>query len=814
MSASLPASPDNIELPSLMQSLTRRMRGVIVVSSLAAGLTYLVCSGIAPRYASEAQLQIVAKGDAKPDGGMDAVAVRMDKEAINTHVRALMAPDLVSRIAEDMHLGERREFNSELGSVDMVSSLLRQAGVGGPRPGESEQDRVLATINRQLEVYAAKETRSIGIRFTSVDPDLAADFANSLAESYRQSLASQRGAETVVVNKELEARIGPLTDDVVAAEAEVERFRGQANIFRGAQNTGLNEQQLGDLTAELSRAKSERSSAEAKAKSARDLSKAGSADVLPDVQKSPMMQNILQQRVRLERQISELSATLLPEHPRMRQLNADLAGLKKQVAGEVGKLVEGFEKEAKMAAAREDAVKKSIDEIKSRVVSSGGDEVKLRQLEAVAKAKRAELERLQAQFEASRTRTEASAATVEAQIVSKARASSVPLFPKKSNYTALVFATTFLLGLALALVRAAIAAARPVRSKLSRTRSGDKQQAGDKQLAAAIADAAGADDELPLKAAKGGTPRSANASTAASAGKPAAQQAPAASAVPAAAPAGDPVLGVDSIARIITELPHQATGFRTIVVGETDSVDPGLEAVEIALGVAESGKGVVVVEWSPSGRSMAADLDLPAMPGMNQLVTGTASFEQVVTSVPGTDVHFIPAGVAIGDDTAIVDPDLVNLLLDALDEAYEHIIVVGHHSAARQLFEAILGRFDAGVTVGAEGSNRLARQPEGVFLGFEVTDITLMRHQRGAVAVAAPAAAPAEPARKPAQDAAVMEAAVAKAPAPAAPAAPAKDGKKAKAAKGKNAPVETPPTPPHLIARALRGARTSAALSA
>jgi hypothetical protein len=53
---------------------------------------------------------------------------------------------------------------------------------------------------------------------------------------------------------------------------------------------------------------------------------------------------------------------------------------------------------------------------------------------------------------------------------------------------------------------------------------------------------------------------------------------------------------------------------------------------------------------------------------------------------------------------------------------------VGSNRAARALFEAIQGRFDAGVVVAEEKrrTSRLAEAP-GTFLGFEVTDIELFR---------------------------------------------------------------------------------------
>ena len=57
-------------------------------------------------------------------------------------------------------------------------------------------------------------------------------------------------------------------------------------------------------------------------------------------------------------------------------------------------------------------------------------------------------------------------------------------------------------------------------------------------------------------------------------------------------------------------------------------------------------------------------------------------------------------------------------------------MVVGTTQAARALFEAIQGRFDAGVIV-SEGKRRakLAEAP-GTFLGFEVADIELFKLER------------------------------------------------------------------------------------
>jgi uncharacterized protein involved in exopolysaccharide biosynthesis len=707
MRAPVHASADDIDLAALWAALVRSLPRLVVLSIALGVLAYAVLSLAAPRYESEAQLAIVAKGTPNPFAdparagpAPDSVAVRMDKEAVNTHVRALMSPDLAARIAAELKLAEKVEFNSALGSPDALSALFAMVGIGAPRPSESDQDRVLAAFFRRLEVYSPKESRFIGVRFSSIDPDLAAEVANRIAETYRESLASQTVVETDEVQHALEPKIAKLSEEVAAAEAEVERFRGEANLFKaGQQSTGLNEQQLGELTAELTKVKAARSEAEARTKSAREMQRLGGAETLPDVQKSPLIQNLVQQRVRVERQMAELSATLLPAHPRMRQLAADLAGLKGQIDAEVAKIVDGLAKEAKVAALREEAITRSLNEVKTRIVSTGPNEAKLRSLEAVVKSKRAELDRLQSQYEANRLRADSRTVPVEAQIVTRARPSSRPSFPKKLPFALLFAAATLLLGTAFRVTRGLLFGqwrALPARGSLSKVeRELPSLSPGPMpEPRAAARDAE--DARAPARVARVGTPA--------------------------------------EIASCLGALKSPGTGgVRTLVTGEVESITVWEEAAALAEELAAAATAVVLVDWSPEGRGISRMLGRPSDPGMNDLLRGSARFEDVIGRLPESAVHFIPAGGALPEPSETLEADRINVVLDALDEVYDHIVVAARREAARALFELIQGRFDAGLTV-AEARQRqgAVENPLETFLGYEVEGVALLYYERPA----------------------------------------------------------------------------------
>lgn len=718
------ASPDDIDITSIWSALRRSGKWLAVASLVTGGLTYGVLSMMAPQYMSEAQLTVAAKNAANPfngstdsSRGSDSVNILVDPAAVNTHVRALTSPELARRVADELKLSTVREFNSTLGASDKIDGLLRVIGLSGPRPGETEQDRVLNAFFKRLEVYAARESRFIGVRFSSSDSTLAAEVANKIADAYRNSLTEKTVDEIDQVQTVMEEKIERLSKDVSAAQFAVEQYKSDNDLFKGGQSkVGLPEQQLGELTAELTRAKAARSEIEARARSARELMRAGKADALPDAQKSPLIQALVQQRVRLEREISELSATLLPAHPRMRQLNADLDGLRKQLRAEISKLVDSLEKEAKAASFREESISKSLGEIKSEEAKRSGGKVELRRLEDIAKSKQNELDRSLKDLEEAKLKTRTRIVPIEVKILSRAMPSSVPVFPKKGQLTALVVLATLLFGTAWVVTRALLSGARTHADEVY-----PHVRPNDRDLATRAAPTLSSGIAKPDRAVEQGQPPF----------KHAAETEMAEVHVDGSGMAE--VASVAKLARHISGFSPPMGGFRTLVTGTTNDTDPSVEGLALANELANDGRQTIVIDWSVDETGFSRRIGVSPTPGFNDLARGDASFEDVICSLPGGPVHVMSSGASLGGrqvDQAL-DPEKLNLLLDALDEAYEQIIVVAKTTDARALFEAIQGRFDAGISVndGLRATTML-HDPPGTFLGFEVTDIALVRFNR------------------------------------------------------------------------------------
>ena len=96
-----------------------------------------------------------------------------------------------------------------------------------------------------------------------------------------------------------------------------------------------------------------------------------------------------------------------------------------------------------------------------------------------------------------------------------------------------------------------------------------------------------------------------------------------------------------------------------------------------------------------------------------------------------TTIRLVQPGAAPEEPSVLLDADRLNLVLDALDEAYDQIVVAGRLKDAAALFEAIEGRFDAAVVVGNQDMDNGHQSEDGErLLGFEVSGIDIVQVKR------------------------------------------------------------------------------------
>src|SRR5262247_1183200 len=442
---------DELDLGAVGRALMRKKLWVIMPTLVVAALAFVTVNLVSPRYRSEARLLIEGRENVflRPEAEKLAERERpVDPEAVSSQVQLVLSRDLARKVIRDLKLAERPEFDPAAHGVSILRHMLGLAGLAKDPLRMSAEERVLEAYYERLTAFAVDKSRVIAVEFSSSDPDLAAKAANAIAEAY---LALQQGAkqdQTRVASQVLGGEIDNLRRRVAEAEAKVEEFRAKSNLFVGANNTSLSNQQLGELNSALALARSQKAEAEAKARLIRNLLKSGQPLESSYIVNSELIRRLSEQGATLRAQLAEQSSTLLGNHPRIKELKAQISNLDEQMRREGEKLVRALENDARIAGARVEALTASLDQLKRQAGSTGEQDVQLRALEREAKAQRDLLESYLARYREANAREQLDIVPTEARIISRAIVSNNPAFPKKMPVVLITSIATLLLAAA------------------------------------------------------------------------------------------------------------------------------------------------------------------------------------------------------------------------------------------------------------------------------------------------------------------------------------------------------------------------------
>ena len=149
-----------------------------------------------------------------------------------------------------------------------------------------------------------------------------------------------------------------------------------------------------------------------------------------DITNSELLRRLSEQRVTLRAQLAEQSSTLLPQHPRIKELRAQIADLEAQIRTEGERAARSLENDAKVSDARMGTLDTGLDQLKRQASVSNEQDVQLRALERDAKSQRDLLESYLAKYREATARDSIDAASPDARVISTATVSSTPSWPK------------------------------------------------------------------------------------------------------------------------------------------------------------------------------------------------------------------------------------------------------------------------------------------------------------------------------------------------------------------------------------------------
>ena len=646
------ASGLELDVRSLGRTLRRKKLWILVPTLLCCALAAVFVTLARPRYTADAKV-IVENGESfftRPDKSDQQSQILPDDEAVQSQVQLISSRDIAREAIRRLNLKGNAEFDP-LASQDPVSRLLVVLGLQRDPTAVPFEDRILQAYYERLTVFSVIKTRVITIEFTAADPELAARAANTIADLYieAQSAAKRRSAGAAADS--LGTLVADLRARTAAAEAKADAFRSQNGLLVGTNNNTITAQQLADISTQLAQSRTAEADSQAKAKLIRDMIKQGRISEVPDVANNELIRRISEQRVTLRAEIAQQGRTLLPGHPRMQELNAQLQDVDSQLRSAAEKAVRTLENDARIATTRMENLSTALDTQKRTASTAGADQVQLNTLELQSRLLKEQLEFNTAKYQEALARVAAASTPADARVISRAEPPQTPSFPKKLPIILIATLAGLTFSIALLITRELISGRAFVSEPAD-------LRADDLGLRPALEEPRvyPRPDEPPERLVVAAEP-----------------VAP----VPAAR---TPMLGsTDLIHMLARSRDSEAGALRIVVTSAHLRRFVGPATLRLARTLALDARAILVdvdrdrpVVLAPNMALITTPDANAAPPGLSDLLQGHATFAEIIHRDSGSRLHVVPTGEARLPEAS--DDDF-RLVLDALAETYDYVLL-------------------------------------------------------------------------------------------------------------------------------------------
>jgi uncharacterized protein involved in exopolysaccharide biosynthesis len=663
-----------IDMRALGRSIAARKWWIIIPTLAAVVATAAYVNMVRPRYTADAKVFLDNQESyyTRPDKVERDTSAPLDPEAVASQVQIVTSREVAREVIRELKLVGDAEFDPAVKGGGALSRLAILFGLQRDPTSLSPEDRILETYYARLQVFQVPKTRVLAIEFVSERPDLAARAANVIADQYIKLRSNVKKDDALKARDWLATTLQDLKPRVEAAHLAIARYREEHGLQRGSSERSTVNQELGDLVAKLADARTAQSEAQGKAALINRLLREGRIFEIPDVARDDLIRRISEQRVNLRAQLALELRTLLPGHPRVKELQSQVSELESELRAAAQKTARTLENDAALATSK---IKFLDAEVQRRRSASGeGDEkdARLKLLEQDAASLDAQYQSAMSKFNEASSRESTNSTPPDVRLVSPATSPQLPTFPKKIPMLAIAFLGALLFTTALVVTRALLAA--PPRAP--RVASPTHELHADEAWPVA------ARFDPEPEASDIGEPPRINA------------RAPVQNVQAAAV---EPVLRrasqFDDVRRAMEALRQDGEAARVLVCGLTEE-ESAQGGIRLARALARSGRAILIDLGQNGAASAALGFGAQQL-GLSDLAAGVASFAEVIHRDGGGRLHVLP----IGGNHAEIHLDVLGDIFDALSETYDHLVLVAPPAAEAALQTDVLSAVDLAALV-------------------------------------------------------------------------------------------------------------------
>jgi len=374
----------------------------------------------------------VAQRSESSDGGAAVVESQM---------QVLTSESVLRQVIINENLVNDPEFLDPNGSIlgTIVGGLTSWLRTNRDAP--DPENEVLFELQKAVYAFRPQRSYIVNLFVQSQNPKKAAHLANVISKTYIEAEVEARSGLARRASGTLGARLAELRLDLTRAESAVERYKSSHNIIN-SNGSPINEQELEQLNKAMVDAENRVALARSNLQQIEQAR--SSATDLGNVPEALSSSTISGLRIRLASALqrrSVLSADLLPSHPSMASVDAQVDVVLEQIKLELARIVGRAKAELDRALTDQTQILVRLGAIKKTTYVANDAHVRLRELIREADAKRAVYEAFL--LRSKELGEQQGVDTTRARIISNA----VPPLRPSDMSSVLVMAAALILGL-------------------------------------------------------------------------------------------------------------------------------------------------------------------------------------------------------------------------------------------------------------------------------------------------------------------------------------------------------------------------------
>ncbi|QIA22430.1 succinoglycan biosynthesis protein exop [Mesorhizobium sp. AA22] len=467
-----------IDPMQVVRGIARSKLLIVAMTVLGATLGVAIALSTPKKYEATAELIVDPRDLKLTDRDLTQPVVASDATLaiVENQVRVLTSSTVLNKVVDKLNLARDPEFNGQgsegLGVMTLIRSILSRND--GPGVGEGRR-RALAVANlaESLSVERGGKTFVISVSATTQNGEKSALIANTMTDVFLQTFGQIQSDTAGRATNELTGRLDELRKGVEVAERKVEDFRAAHDLV-DAQGHLISDDEMLKLNQQLAIARARTLELNARAASARSIDvNSVLSGTLPEEINSNTMSELRSQYATLKQEADRAAIRFGPRHPELQALNAQLAGSRERIAGELRRIASSLQVDLRRAVQLEQDLASRLAQLKVRSGDINNDLVTLRELEREAAAKRSVYE--QYLLRAKETGEQKDINTANINVISRAFAPLEPNGPSRAVTVLAGLLAGLASGVGLGAMRGAYASLRDTANSRPRRRTDERR---------------------------------------------------------------------------------------------------------------------------------------------------------------------------------------------------------------------------------------------------------------------------------------------------------------------------------------------------